>query len=576
MNLQSIHSPADLRGMSMAELRNLAADLRTALIARLASRGGHVGPNLGVVEATVALHYVFDTPADKIVFDVSHQTYIHKMLTGRMAAFTDPAHYGEVTGYTSPEESPAYDLFEIGHTSTSISLATGLAKARDLAGGRENVVAFIGDASLGGGMALEGLNFAPTLKSNFIVVLNDNQRSIAENHGALYDHLAALRRSGGKDKDNIFTALGYEYIYVADGNDLEALVEAFRRAKDRPCAVLVHINTRKGDGLAAAEGDPERFHWTTPFDAATGAPLSEDDSEDYADIFSRHMLARMEADPRIAVLTAGTPGSFGFGPEERRRAGSQFIDVGIAEQDAVAMTAGLAKGGARPVLAAVSTFIQRAYDQVEHDIAINGLPAVLAIFYGSAYGLTDVTHLGWFDIALFSNIPSLKYLAAASVEEYLAMLDQAIDRPDGAVALRAPARVWHSPVAVDPDFSRYQIVRPGSKVAIIAAGYCLPTALEAADILGARGIGAQVVNPRILSKVDAGYLDSVREFDRVITVEDGIADGGFGQKVAAYLGDAPVKVNVLGLRKEFADRYTPAELLRANGMTAPQIAALVQ
>lgn len=575
MELKDIHSPADIKGLSLDSLEQLCDSLRATLIRKLAAHGGHVGPNLGVVEATVALHYVFNAPEDKIVFDVSHQSYVHKMLTGRIEAFIDPSKYNDVSGYTSPAESD-FDLFEVGHTSTSIPLATGLAKARDMAGGKENVVAFIGDASLGGGMALEGLNYAPTLGSNFIVVLNDNQMSIAENHGALYDHLKALRDTNGTASDNIFKALGYEYVYVREGNDLRSLVKAFAMVKDSPRAVLVHLNTMKGMGLPAAESHKEKFHFSAPFDMHTGALSSPDYSEDYGEIFTRRMLELIESDPRVAVLTAGTPGAVGFSEEHRKLAGGKFIDVGIAEQDAVAMAAGMAKGGARPVMGVVATFLQRAYDQLLHDVAINSLPAVFVEFYGGVYAMNDVTHLGLFDIAMVSNIPGILMLSASDKEEYLAMIDWAVKQTEQPVVIRTPGgSVKSSGRPVLTPFTRYAVVKDSDKadVAIIAEGAFVKTALEAAALLAEKGVECKVLNARMLSQVDSETLDSMRGLRKIITLEDGIIDGGFGQKVAAYLGDAPVRVKTLGLRKEFVDRFKVSELLQANGLTPAQIAA---
>lgn len=573
VNPENLHSPADIKGLDNDGLAHLCDDLRAILIRKLSAHGGHVAPNLGVVEATVALHYVFNAPEDKLVFDVSHQTYVHKMLTGRIAAFLDPARYDDVTGYTCPSES-GYDLFEVGHTSTSISLATGLAKARDIEGGKENVVAFIGDASLGGGMALEGLGFAPSLGSNFILVINDNQMSIAENHGELFTHLAELRATNGTAANNIFRALGYEYIYVRDGNDIASLVKAFRQAKDADHAVAVHINTMKGMGLPCAEANKEAFHYHGPFDATDGNSLRVDTSESYEDIFASQMFAHMAADRRTVTMTAGTPGSIGFPPAARAEAGSQFIDTGICEQQAVTMAAGLAKGGCRPVFGVVSTFVQRAYDQISHDVGINRLPVTFVEFYGGATGgMNDVTHLGFFDIAMISNIPNIVFLAPANADEYVAMLDWAVGQTDHPVVIRTPGgRVRHADGAVNTDFFRYDIVAEGSDVAIIAEGNLLYTALEAADILRSRGISPTVINPRILSQVDTACLDSLKDYRRVITMEDGIVDGGFGQKVAAYLGNAPVRVTTLGLRKEFIDKFSVKELLDANGLTAEKVA----
>ncbi len=575
IDLHSIKSPADIKPLDVDELTRLSAELRAILLKKLASRGGHVGPNLGVVEATVALHYVFNAPADKIVFDVSHQSYVHKMLTGRIDAFLDPDRYGDVTGYTCPEESD-YDLFEVGHTSTSIALATGLAEARDLTGGKENVVAFIGDASLGGGEALEALNYVPTLKSNFIVVLNDNQMSIAENHGSLFEHLEELRRTNGQSDNNLFKALGYDYIYVREGNDLKSLIRAFEAAKDRDHAVLVHLNTMKGEGYPMAEANKERFHYTGPFDLHTGVATATDDSEDYTDIFARHMLGRMQADRKIVTITAGTPGAIGFPPDRRALAGRNFIDAGICEQAATAYVAGLAKGGCRPVFAVMATFIQRAYDQLSHDISINNLPGVIVDFAGSVWGIPDVTHLGFFDIAMVSNIPNIVFLAPATAEEYLASIDWAIDNLEHPVFVRTPGgEIRHSDKPVNTDFFTYDVVREGSGVAIIGAGAFLSIAEAAADLMRERGINATVINPRILSSLDTRCLDALKSYGTVITLEDGIIDGGFGQKVAAYLGDSPVKVHVLGLKKEFIDRYDADKVLEDNGLTPRQIADLI-
>lgn len=574
IDLKSIHTPDDIKSLGLEGLTDLSAELRANLLKKLSAHGGHVGPNLGVVEATVALHYVFDAPKDRIVFDVSHQSYVHKMLTGRIEAFIDPAHYDDVTGYTCPRESD-YDLFEIGHTSTSIALAAGLAKSRDLEGDHENVVAFIGDASLGGGEALEALDFAPTLGSNFIIILNDNQMSIAENHGALYDHLAELRKTNGTAANNIFRSLGYQYIYVEEGNDLRALIQAFKSVRDTDHAVVVHINTMKGAGLPVAEADKEEFHYTAPFNLKTGAPLVPDDSEDYGEIFARHLLFRMRDDKNVVTVTAGTPGAINFTPERREEAGRQFVDVGICEQAATALCAGLAKGGCRPVFGVMATFIQRAYDQLSHDIAINNLPAVIVDFAGGVWGIPDMTHLGFFDIPLISNIPGFVFLAPVSAEEYLSMLDWAIDQTDHPVLLRTPGGpVVHSDRPVDVDFFSYDVVSQGEEIAIIGAGSFFGIASEAASLLRSKGLNPTLINPRILSQLDEGCLDTLRGYRKVITLEDGILDGGFGQKVAAYLGDSPVKVVTLGLKKEFLDRYDAAEVLKANNLTPEQVASI--
>lgn len=576
MELSKIKSPADIRTMSIDELKELCDQLRKAFLIKISNHGGHVGPNLGLVEATVALHYVFNTPQDKIVYDVSHQTYIHKMLTGRMGAFLDPAKYDEVTGYTNPNESE-YDLFTIGHTSTAVSLAGGIAKGRDLIGEKYNVVALVGDGSLSGGEAFEGLDEGATLNSNFIVVVNDNNMSIAENHGGLYDNLAKLRATDGRAEDNYFRTLGYDYIYVGDGNDVEALVEAFRKVKDTNHPVVVHIHTDKGHGYKPAEEHKEAFHYSGPFDLETGKTKSEDNSESYDDIFAQEMLAEMKADPKVCVLTAGTPGVLAFGPERRKEAGRQFIDVGIAEQEAAAMASGIAKAGGRPCFGVVSSFIQRAYDQLSQDISINKTPVVLNIFYGTVLGMTDVTHLGWFDIALISNIPGWVFLVPTNVEEYLSMQRWAMAQTEYPVAIRIPGgEVRHAEGSVQTDWSdlnKFSIERKGSEVAIIGAGTFLPLALQTADLLEKNGIKATVINPRYLSGLDSEMLEKLKNDHRlVITVEDGVLDGGFGEKVAHYYGTSDMKVANYGLTKKFADRYNYQQILTDNRLTAPQIA----
>lgn len=574
-DLLSIKSPADIKVLDTEALYDLAARLRAVLTRKLAAHGGHVGPNLGFLEPTIALHYVFDTPADKLVFDVSHQTYVHKMLTGRIEAFLDPVHYDDVTGYTNPAESE-FDEFSVGHTSTSVSLATGLAKARDLKGGDENVVAIIGDGSLSGGEAFEGLDYAATLGSNFIVVVNDNQMSIAPNHGGLYENLAELRRTNGTAECNYFRALGFKYIYVEYGNDLRRLIEAFRAVKDSKQPVVVHINTTKGLGLVPAERNKEAFHYCAPFDPKTGEPLSPVKSENYIDTFATHMLDRMRNNPNICTITAGTPGAIGFYPDRREAAGKNFIDVGIAEEQAVAMASGLAKGGCRPVFGVCSTFLQRAYDQLSQDVAINGNPAVFVTFYGGVWGMNDETHLGFFDVPMITDIPGITFLAPTNMEEYIAMLDWAIDQRETPVVVRTPSgKTVHAtrPVATDYSDIGYEIVEQGERVAIIAAGDFMQLGEAAAAAMREKGLNPTLINPRILSRLDTVTLDSLRNYDTLITLEDNSLDGGLGQKIAAYLGSASVKVHALGLPKAFPNRFRASEILASCGLTPEAIAA---
>ncbi|MDE5829942.1 MAG: 1-deoxy-D-xylulose-5-phosphate synthase [Duncaniella sp.] len=579
MDLNEIKSPADIRNMSLPELKQLAAEMRAALLEKLSVHGGHVGPNLGMVEAVIAMHYVFDTPADKIVFDVSHQTYPHKMITGRMKAFTDPAHYDDVTGYTNPAESE-YDLYSLGHTSSAVALAAGLAKARDLQGGKENVVAVIGDGSLSGGVAFEGLDYGATLGTNFIVVVNDNQMSIAENHGGIYADLRLLRNSNGTAEPNLFRAMGYGYRYVHYGNDLASLIEMFRSVKDIDHPVVVHINTMKGMGLPVAETDKETYHFSGPFDLKTGAPLHEDapatQPETYDEVFARGMMRRMKENEKVVTITAGTPGVLGFDKDRRREAGRQFIDVAIAEQSAVDLASGLAKGGMRPVAGFVSSFLQRAYDQFSQDIALNRQPSTFVVFYGSMFGMNDETHLGFFDIALLSNIPGLLYLAPTCKEEFEAMLDWSVKQTTLPVVVRTPGAVAVSnpDIKLLDDYSRpeYEIVRQGNDIALIGAGLMYEFMAQAADILAKKGVNVTLINPRNLSELDTATLDTLKDYRVVITAEDGIVDGGFGQKVASYLGESPVKVVNLGLPKEFLNRYNYTDLQKHCGLTPEQIA----
>ena len=577
MYIEKIDSPKDVKRLSVGQLNGLAGEIRQALLAKLSAHGGHIGPNLGMVEAAVALHYVFDSPKDKMVYDVSHQSYVHKMLTGRNAAFLDPARYDEVSGYTNPLESE-HDFFTVGHTSTSVSLACGLAKARDLKGDAENIIAVIGDGSLSGGEAYEGLSNAGEMGTNLIVVVNDNEMSIAENHGGLYQNLKALRDSDGKAECNFFRALGLDYLYVRDGNDVAALIEVFNRVKNTPRPTVVHIHTLKGRGYALAEADRERFHWGMPFDLATGAPKSEAGAaEDYGDLTGRFLLERMAKDPTLVAITSGTPAVMGFTPERRKQAGRQFVDVGIAEEHAVALASGIAANGGRPVYGVYSTFIQRCYDQLSQDLCINGNPAVIPVFMGTIAGMNDVTHLGFFDIPLISNIPNMVYLAPTCKEEYFAMLGWAIRQREYPVAVRVPgATVVESGRNFDTDYSelnRYRLTRRGDTVAVVALGSFYALGEAVTDKLRAdAGIDATLINPRYITGVDEQMLDALKADHRiVVTLEDGVLDGGFGEKIARYYGDSDMRVLNYGVRKEFADRYAIGELLEKNRLTDAQI-----
>ena len=581
MYLEQIHSPSDIKGYTPAQRRALAAEMRAALITRASSVGGHIGPNLGVIEATIALHTVFDSPTDKIIYDVSHQCYPHKMLTGRAAAYLDPTHYGEVSGFTNTEESP-YDHFNIGHTSTSISLATGLAKARDLAGRSENVVAFIGDGALSGGEALEGLNVAGEMRSNLIIILNDNDWSISENHGGMYEMLRRLRETNGTGADNLFRAMGLDYRYVADGNDTEALIAAFAAVKDSQKPVVIHIHTQKGKGLSFAEDDPEDWHRHAPFHTESGAVKHPSAPDPCLAATVDFVLAEAKRNPNFVYLSAGIVGGIGLTPAERAELGAQYVDVGIAEEHAVAMASGLARGGARPVFGTYSTFYQRTYDQMAQDVCINRSPAVFLVTGASLYRSTDVTHLGFYDISIFSHVPNLVFLAPTSIEEHLAVLRWAIAQTEHPVMIRTPLGGYaESPYPVRADYSalhRSIVVTEGAEVALIGVGNFAALAAAAAEELARDGIHATVVNPLYLSGLDEALLTRLKEKHRlIVTVEDGILDGGFGEKVAAFYGvDRDVEVKSYGLPKAFFNRYDPAALARAHHLTAPQIAADVR
>lgn len=576
MYLEKINSPADIKSYSADELKKLAQEIRDALLKKLSIHGGHCGPNFGMVEATIALHYVFNSPVDKFVFDVSHQTYPHKMLTGRAYGFLDESRYDDITGYSSPEESE-HDFFTVGHTSTSISLACGLAKARDLKGEKSNVVAIIGDGSLSGGEALEGLDVAAELDSNLIIVVNDNDMSIAENHGGMYKNLKLLRDTQGKAECNIFKSMGLDYVFVEDGNDVEQLISAFEEVKDSQKPVVVHIVTQKGKGFALAEENKEAWHWCMPFDIETGKPKFSFDGEDYSSITGNYLLEKIKNDKDVIAITSATPTVFGFAEDKRKLAGKQFVDVGIAEETAVALASGIAAGGGKPVYPVYSTFVQRTYDQLSQDLCINNNPATLVIFAASVFGMNDVTHLGIYDIAMMSNIPNLVYLAPTNKEEYLAMLDWSIEQNEHPVAIRIPCcDLISNGEKITKDYSvlnKYEVKEKGSDLAIIGLGTFYPLAVEAAKLYEEKtGVKATVINPYYITGIDEELLTSLKsDHKTVITLEDGILDGGFGEKIARFYGDSDVKVLNFGLKKEFLDRYNPADILKENHLTKEQI-----
>ena len=577
MYLEKINAPEDVRQLNTEELRALAEEMRQALLFRLSRHGGHLGPNFGMVEATIALHYVFDSPRDKIVYDVSHQSYPHKMLTGRKNAYLSEEHFEDVSGYTNPEESE-HDFFNVGHTSTSVSLASGLAKARDLKGEDGNVIAVIGDGSLSGGEALEGLDFAGEMHSNFIVVINDNDMSIAENHGGLYRNLKLLRDTDGKAECNLFRAMGLDYVFVKDGNDIEALIAAFRQVKDSKTPVAVHIVTQKGKGYALAEQHKEEWHWHLPFDIATGkATVPAGGEKDYDTVTAEYLLKKMQEDASVCAITSATPTVFGFTKELRERAGKQFIDVGIAEEHAAAMASGIAKNGGKPFWGVYSSFLQRTYDQISQDICINQNAVTIAVYTASVYGMNDVTHLGIYDIPMISNIPNLVYLAPVTAEDYFAMLDWSLEQTEHPVAIRVPIQYISDGKPVTKNFgdlNRYEMTQEGSEIAIVALGSFYPLGVAAAEKIAQKtGITPTLINPYYITGLDTDCLEQLKKNHRVVlTLEDGVLDGGFGEKIARFYGDSKVRTKCFGLKKEFLDRYEVSEVLRENHLTAEQIA----
>lgn len=574
MYIEKINGPEDVKKLNIEEMTALAEEMRHALLKRASIHGGHFGPNFGMVEAIIALHYVFESPKDKMVFDVSHQTYPHKMLTGRKDAYLYEEHYDDVTGYSCPQESE-HDHFTVGHTFTSVSLACGLAKARDLRGESANVIAIIGDGSLSGGEALEGMDFAAELDSNMIIVVNDNDMSIAENHGGLYSNLKLLRETNGQAECNLFKAMGLDYVYVDHGNDLRELIGAFRQVKDSKKPVVVHINTLKGKGYKPAEEHKEEWHWHLPFDIETGKSHFPE-VEDYSSVTCEYLIEKMKQDPTVVAITSGTPTILGFTQEKRKQAGRQFVDVGIAEETAVALASGIAKGGGKPVYGVYSSFIQRTYDQISQDLCIDGNPATIVVYTGSVFGMTDVTHLGLQDIPMLSNIPGLVYLAPATKEEYLSMLDWSVEQKEMPVAIKLPGGDMISDGReVTKDWSQlntYEVTEKGSKIALIGLGTFYSLALQTAEMLEKKGIHATVINPYYITGLDKGLLEKLKaDHDTVVTLEDGILNGGFGEKIARFYGSSDMKVYNYGLKKEFLDRYDVNEVLKENHLTAEQI-----
>lgn len=575
MYLEKINGPEDIKKLKLEGLQSLADETREAVINRVSHIGGHNGPNLGIVELTVALHYVFNSPKDKIVFDVSHQCYPHKILTGRKEAFVYPEHFGDVTGYTNPNESE-HDMFTIGHTSTSISLALGLAKGRDVNKKHENIIAIIGDGSLTGGEALEGLDYAGEYKNNLIIIVNDNDQSIAENHGGIYKNLKELRETNGKSENNVFKTFGLDYKYLDDGHDIKALVELFESVKDIDHPIVLHVHTIKGKGLKYAEENREAWHAGAPFNVEDGSrdvSVIEDDT-----IVFDSLKELLDSNEKAVVLNAGTPMGLGFvkGIREQYAERGQFIDVGIAEENAVAMASGIAKNGGTPVFGTFAPFFQRTYDQMSHDLCLNDNPATMLVLNPGVYGMNSNTHIALCDIQMFAHIPNFIYLAPTSKEEYLQMFKFAITQKEHPVGIRVPATFIETGVKDDTDYSicnKNKIEINGNTVAILAVGPMLSMAIEVArKVKEELGLNITVINPRFLTGLDEELLNSLKENHKlVITLEDGELMGGYGQNIASFYGTSDMLVKNYGISKKFHTDFKAEKLLAENGMSVKNI-----
>lgn len=571
MFIEKVNSPKDLKKLNIEECCTLAQEIREALILRASKFGGHLASNLGVVELTIALHYVFDSPTDKFVFDVSHQCYTHKILTGRANAFLNEEQYRSVSGYTNPDESE-HDFFKVGHTATSISLAIGLAHARELNKKNENVIAIIGDGSLSGGEALEGLDYAGSdINSNLIIVVNDNAMSIAENHGGIYKSFQQLRESKGTSSNNIFKAFGYDYVYVDNGHNLQQLIDVFNGIKDIDHPIVVHVNTTKGKGYKPAEEDKESYHWTRPFDITNGKELNPFNGERYDRLVRDFLIHKMNNDPKVVTILAAVPDTLNFSADKRSLANGQVLDVGIAEEHAIAMAAGIAKNGGKPVFATLATFYQRTYDQISQELCINNCAATMIVANASVYASNDVTHIGIFDIPFMANIPNLVYLAPTNKQEYLAMLDWSIEQNDYPVAIRAPRNgVFEAKIEVDNDYSdlnKYKVMIKGSKVAVFALGDFYQMGEKVVELLEQKAnIKATLINPRYITGLDEQLAkDLLENHDTFVTLEDGVLAGGWGEKISSFYGKYRNVVTLnYGLKKEFLDRYNVADVLKQN------------
>jgi 1-deoxy-D-xylulose-5-phosphate synthase len=614
--LDMIDEPRDLKTLSIDQLKKLAQEVREEIISTTSIRGGHLASSLGAVELILAMHYVFDSPSDKIVFDVGHQAYAHKLITGRREDFRTLRTLGGLSGFPKREESE-HDCFTTGHASTSISAVAGMACARDLAGKSFKTIALIGDGSMTGGMAFEALNHMGHMGKDLVVILNDNEMAISKSVGALSRYLSRMITSQSYNRlkgdvefllqripafgptlletakriqkgaasllkpGSFFEELGFKYVGPVDGHDMEELVETLRKISDFRIPILFHVLTKKGKGYEHAEAEPSDFHGIRAFDIATGKPKStpapKQDSRSYSDVFGDHIVSMTEKDPRTVAITAAMTEGTGL-KKLSERFPERLFDVGIAEQHAVTFAAGMAAEGFRPIVAIYSTFLQRSYDQIFHDVCLQNLPVVFAVDRAGAVGSDGPTHHGMFDVAFLRTLPRLAVLSPKNGAELEAMLDWTV-KQQVPVAIRYPRGSSRSncPHGDTPiEMGRPEIVREGQDIAIVALGPMVDAALEAAEKMEAEGLSTMVINARFAKPLDKEfYRDIASRVKGIITIEDGIIAGGFGSAVVELMqNEAPEKAGAiitLGFPDKFIEHGSRATLLKKYGLSADGI-----
>ena len=568
MELTDIQIPSDLRDCSLTELEVIAQYIRNLIIHRTSHIGGHIGSSLGATDIIVALHHVFGLDDAQFIFDISHQSYAHKILTGRHEGFKNKDKFHTISGYSNPDES-THDAFHLGHASTSLSLVCGLMIGRDLQHGTHPIIAMIGDGALSGGEAYEALNHLATMSSQCLIIINDNDQSIAENHGGLYKHLQQLRETNGESSNNIFKALGFSYRYVDDGNSLESLIHALKNCKDETMPTVLHIHTTKGYGYCKAISNPEGFHNPSGFDIDTGETKKRY-TNSYESIVAKQLIETLDQNKAACIVTAATPGGFCLTKDIREKLGAQYIDVGIAEEHATTLLAGIAHNGGTPILPIYSTFLQRAYDQIINDLCINNSNALILVYRASIYGNKDMTHLGFNDITMLGNMPNLMYLAPTTVEELESSIRYGLEHHNHPIAIRIPVGVPINDTAqsdtIDKPVTSYAVTQSGNTIAIIGIGNFYHKAVELSHaIREATHISPTIVKPLCISSLDTDTLNELtKDHHIVITLEDGELEGGYGQKIASYYGKTSMKVLNYGISKQFYDRYKPEDVLQQN------------